>query len=324
MANAILIESNGGPEVLKQVQYQLPDPKENEIQIRHTAIEVNFIDIYHRKGLYELNYNPKILGISAVGIVEKVGSKVKGYKEDDRVGYATAKGGAYCTIRNIDADLVFQIPPDVTDDIAASAMLKGLTAHYLVHRTYLVREGTAVLIHAAAGGVGKLLAQWSRYLGSYVIGTVGSDEKKQIALDNGCHHVINYNSEDLVAKVMEYTQNIGVNAVYDGIGKTTIDRSLKCPMNMGIVVLYGAASGPVEAINTSDLGAKSLFFTRPRIDHYKSNRMELLLSAAEVFDKIINGVLKIPTPTKMPLADAAKAHQLLESRQAVNSIVLIP
>lgn len=324
MPNAVILESHGGPEVLKHVQYQVPEPAENEVQIKHTAIEVNFVDIYHRKGLYQLNHNPKILGVSAVGVVQKVGSKVKGYKEDDRVGYATATGGAYCDVRNINADLIFQIPPDVTDDIAASSLVKGMTAHFLVHRTYLVREGSGVLVHAAAGGVGKMLAQWSRYLGAFVIGTVGSDEKKQIALDNGCHYVINYNSEDLVAKVMEYTNNIGVNAVYDGIGKATIDRSLKCPMNMGIVVLYGSASGQVEAINTADLAAKSLFFTRPSLFHYKSNRMELLMSANEVFDKVIRGVLKVPAPTKMPLADAAKAHQLLESRQAVNSVILVP
>ncbi|MFN8911238.1 MAG: zinc-binding dehydrogenase, partial [Alphaproteobacteria bacterium] len=233
-------------------------------------------------------------------------------------------GGAYSQVRNINANFIFAVPESVTDKIAASSIVRGLTAHALAHRVFIVRSGVAVLIHAAAGGVGKILAQWCNHLGAYVIGTVGSDEKKQIALENGCHQVINYNAEDLIAKVVEYTKGLKVNAVYDSIGRSTFDRSLDCLMNMGIMVLYGSSSGDVDTVDCKKIASKSLFFTRPSVFHYKGNRFELILSANELFSNIAKGVIKIPDPEVLQLEKAALAHEKLQNRKLANSIVLIP
>lgn len=324
MTKAIIIESPGGSDVLKLTDVKLADPAANEVQIKHTAIEVNYIDIHHRTGQYSLSNDPKIPGVSAVGYIEKLGADVTGFNEGDRVGYITPSGGAYSQARNINSNFIFAIPSEINDKLAASAIVRGLTAHFLCTRTFIVRSGMAVLIHAAAGGVGKILSQWCNHLGAYVIGTVGSDEKKQIALDNGCHAVINYNTEDLIQKVKEYSKGIFVNAVYDSVGETTFDRSLDCLMSMGIMILYGSSSGAVKTIDTDKLAAKSLFFTRPSLFHYKGNRYELILSANEVFTHIANGTIKIPEPDILPLEKAAAAHDQLEGRKMLNSIVLVP
>lgn len=324
MSKAIVIESFGAPSGMKFKEVIVSNPKPSEVQIKHSAIEVNYVDVYHREGLYQLPNDSKIPGVSAIGYITKVGSDVDGFREGDRVAYITPNGGAYSQTRNINANFIFSVPESVPDKIAAASIVRGLTAHALCNRVFIVRSGVAVLIHAAAGGVGKILSQWCNHLGAYVIGTVGSDEKKQVALENGCHQVINYNSEDLVAKVVEYTKGIKVNAVYDSIGQTTFDRSLECLMNMGIMVLYGASSGAVDTIDAKKIAAKSLFFTRPSVFHYKGNRFELILSANELFNNIMTGVIKVPEPEFIPLENAALAHEKLQSRGLTNSIVLIP
>lgn len=324
MPQAIIFETTGGPEVLKSVTYNISDPKPNEIQIRHIAIEVNYIDIYHRTGVYSLNYNPKIPGVSAIGEIVKIGDEINGFRVGDRVGYATASGGAYCEVRNVNSQLAFAVPTALDPKLIASCMLKLLTAHYLACRTYIVRPAIAVLIHAAAGGVGKLLAQRCNMLGAYVIGTVGSEEKKSVALANGCNLAINYNTEDWVAKIKEVTNGIGVNVVYDSVGQATYLKSLQCLMRMGMMVLYGSSSGAVSTIDVSLLGEKSLFFTRPSLFDYKGNQMELILSCNEIFTHLEEGDFKLTPSQEFKLSDAAEAHKLLESRLSTGSIILTP
>ncbi len=321
---AVSFDTPGSAEVLKIIEFNISDPKDNEVQIEHTAIEVNYIDINQRKGLSAISGSVKIPGMSAIGEIVKIGRDVKGYKVGDRVGYATAASGAYTSARNIDANLLFAIPPEITDQHAACIMVRGLTAHYLLFRTFCVHAGMQILIHSAGSGVGKLMTQWAKHLDAYVIGTVGSEERRQAALDAGCSKVINYKTEDLVAKVKQYTQNIGVNAVYDGIGKDTFDKSLDCLMPIGIMILYGTASGGVDNIDIAKIAAKSLYFTRPRLADYKRNRIELLLSANEVFTAYTQGIITVDDPKVYSLADAAKAHTALEDRTHKTSIILVP
>lgn len=324
MPKGIIIESSADSAVLKKIEYEISNPKEYEVQIQHIAIEVNFIDIYHRKGIYNLDYNPKIPGVSAVGEIIKVGSKVAGFQKGNKVGYVTAKGGAYCEIRNISSELVFAIPDSMNLKVLGSCLVKALTAHYLACRVFIVRNGTAVLVHAAAGGVGKILSQWCKLSGAYVIGTVGSNEKKAIAKKNGCDYVLNYTSEDWVSKVKEITNNIGVNAVYDSIGQETYLKSIECLMNMGMMVLYGGSSGMVNSVDINVLASKSLFFTKPSLFHYKAHRMELIISCNELFERINVGGLVLEDPQEIKLADAQQAHELLESRTIHSPIILVP
>lgn len=325
MSQAIAIETFGGPEVLKLITVESTNPGPNEVQIKHTAIEVNYIDIYHRAGTRLLDTHPKIPGMSAVGVVSKVGSSVKDFAVGDRVGYATSPlAGSYCEMRNIDSQLLIPLPPKLDDKILASCLLKGITAHMLACQVYVVRPATAVLIHAAAGGVGRQLAGWCNFLGAYVIGAVGSEEKKKIAMASGCHLAINYNAENLVSKVREATGNMGVNVVYDSIGDATFNQSLDCLMNIGMMVLYGATSGEVAAINTDLIANKSLFFTRPSLFHYKSTKKELISAANAFFALLADGILKAPAPIEFKLSDAAEAHKLVESRQNLSPVILIP
>lgn len=324
MVKAVVINQVGGPEVLQVVDIHVGKPGPGQIRIRHKAIEVNYVDIYHRTGAYPLNNNPKIPGVSAVGEVIEVGSEVTNFSPGDRVAYATAPGGAYCVERNISTNLVFTIKPEIPDKMAAAVLVKGMTAHYLATRVYITAPGKAVLIHAAAGGVGQALTQFCKSRGAYVIGTVGSDAKKKIAIDAGCHEVINYTTEDWVAKIKKLTAGHGVNAVYDSVGKATFKGSIDCLTDIGIMILYGSSSGPVNTIDTDLLAAKSLFFTRPSIFHYKKNRMELLLSAEDLWQHVVDGIVIPKIFAEFSLEQAAEAHKLLESRKASGSIILIP
>lgn len=325
MAKAVIFEQAGAPSVLKMVDVPTKQPAKGEVLLRQTAIEVNYIDVYHRTGAYVLHNNPKIPGVSAVGVIEAVGEEVYKFKVGERVGYATSfEGGGYASHRCISQELIFPIHEGIDDRIAAGCLVKGLTAHYLANRAYICRGGTAVLIHAAAGGVGQLLAQWAKNNGAFVLGTVGSDAKKAIALDYGCHVAINYNTENWVERVKQETGGWGVTAVYDSVGKATFDGSLEVLMNIGILVSYGQSSGPVPPFDIGRLSAKSLFITRPSLLHYKKNRIELVLSANELFLNLKDGSLKPPIYREFPLEQAAEAHALLESRTYAGTIVLIP
>ncbi|MDF3047263.1 MAG: uncharacterized protein K0R73_381 [Candidatus Midichloriaceae bacterium] len=326
MALGIAITSFGGPEVLQSINYDPLPPLEDEVQIQHTAIEVNYIDIYHRRGIYPLNTDPKIPGVSAVGRVVKVGANVTEFAVGDRVCYATSdkKASAYCGITNVKQSILLKLESDFDDVLIAANLLKGITAHMLACHVYVVRPGIAVLIHAAAGGVGRILAQWCNFLGAYVIGTVGSDDKKSIALQNGCHLVINYSTEDVVAKVREITENIGVNVVYDGVGSATFDTSISCLMNVGMMVSYGSSSGIVSNINVEKIASKSLFFTRPSVYNYAAHRRELMIAFNAFLAKVNSNIIQLSKPTVFKLAEAAKAHSLLESRKNLSSLVLVP
>jgi NADPH:quinone reductase len=324
MVQAVSFENPGGIEVLKVIDVAVSPPADEEVTVKHIACEVNFLDVYHRKGIYPLDANPKIPGVSAVGYIEKLGKNVKGFREGDRVGYVCKFGGGYSVKRNINQSVIFSIPEQIPDYIAAASIVKGLTAHYLCKETFIVKPGVAVLIHAAAGGVGQILARWCNMLGALVIGTVGSEEKKGIALKAGCHKVINYQTENWVEKVLKYTNSIGVNCVYDSVGQATFSSSLECLMKIGILVSYGASSGSIQPFDIGLLSGKSLFFTKPSLFDYKENRLNLVLSAGELFENIKEELLVINEPTRFPLIEAAKAHSDLESRKTTGSSILIP
>ncbi len=324
MSKAIVFDQPGAPNVLRYVEVPDRKPEANEIFIRHTAIEVNYIDIYHRTGQYKLDTNPKIPGVSAVGVVENYGSDVKDLNIGDRVGYVTSlTGGAYSQKRCLPEHLAFRIPDDINDKVAASCLVKGMTAHYLANRAYLPGPNKTVLIHAAAGGVGQLLAQWCNALGAKVIGTVGSDPKKEVALRSGCHEVFNYKTENWAQKVLEVTDGFGVHCVYDSVGKDVVEGNLQVVCEIGLYVLYGQSSGPVQ-MDVNRLAPKSLFFTRPSLFSYKKNRAELVISAIELFTQIREKKIRPTIFKEFPLEKAAEAHALLESRQATGSIILIP
>ncbi len=324
MTKDIVFDTPGAASVLKLNDVSVEKPSAQQVRILQTAIEVNYLDIYQRTGLYNISGTPKIPGVSAVGVVQELGSGVEAYNIGDRVGYATAPSGAYCKERCIEANLLFAIPKEVPDKVAAACLVKGLTAHYLATRVFIVHEGTIVLVHAAAGAVGQLLTQWCNNLGAFVVGTVGSDAKKKIALDSGCHDVINYTTENWVERVKAITNGKDVSVVYDSVGKATINGSLDVLQDMGVLVLYGSTSGLVKQLDLTQISQKSLFFTQPSLFHYKKNRNELLLSATEVFQNLISGNLKVKIQAELPLAEAAKAHEMLESRSTMGSIILIP
>lgn len=324
MAQAVVISQPGGFEVLQLTDLPVGAPAPDQVKIRQKAIEVNFIDIYQRRGDYPISAQQKIPGVSAVGEVIELGSNIKNFKIGDRVAYCTSPSGAYTSERNIAAELLFPVDPDISDKNAAAMLVKGMTAHYLACRTYITGPGKAVLIHAAAGGVGQALTRLCRFRETYIIGTVGSDEKKQIALDAGCHKVFNYRTENWAALTREATFGFGVNTVYDAVGKDTFLHSLECLGDMGLMVLYGMASGPVNEVDLKLLAAKSLFLTRPSIFNYKKNRMELVLTANDIWSYIRDKVFEPAIYAEFPLAQAAEAHKLLESRKSTGSIILIP
>ncbi len=324
MTHAIRIHEHGGPDVMKWEAVDVGKPGDKEILVRHSAVGLNYIDTYHRTGLYKIAL-PSIIGREGAGVVEAVGIGVTEVKVGDRVAYGSAPIGSYAESRLVSADRVVRIPDGVTDQQAASMMLKGMTAQYLIRRTHCVKPGDTILFHAAAGGVGLILCQWARHLGATVIGTVGSEEKAVLAKANGCHHVINYRSEDFVARVTEITGGKKCAVVYDGVGKDTFMKSLDCVRPRGLVALFGNASGKVEALDLGILAAKgSLFVTRPTLDTHVATREDLVATANDLFDVVSRGIVKIEVNQTYALKDAAQAHRDLEARKTTGSTVLIP
>lgn len=324
MTYAIRIHQTGGPEVLSWEPVELPAPAAGEATVRHAAVGLNFIDTYHRTGLYPLPL-PSGIGLEGAGVVEAVGAGVTEVQVGDRVAYAGGPLGAYAEARNIPAHRLLKIPDPISFDTAAAMMLQGLTAAYLLRKTYRVQAGDAVLIHAAAGGVGLIACQWAKALGATVIGTVGSDAKGELAKAHGCDHVINYSTENFVARVREITGGEGVPVVYDGVGKDTFMGSLDCLRPLGMLVTYGNASGPVPPLDLLLLSQKgSLFVTRPTIMSYTAKRPDLEALGAELFDVVASGKVKIEVHQRYALKDAAQAHRDLEARKTTGSTILLP
>ena len=323
MTKAIRIHQTGGPEVLQLEDIELPAPAKGEVRIKHHAIGLNFIEIYFRKGAYPapLPFTP---GNEGAGQIVAVGKGVKGFKVGDRVAYA-AIPGSYAEERNIDARYIVKLPKEINYETGAAMMLKGLTAQYLLRRTYKVKKGDVVLVHAAAGGVGLILCQWAKALGATVIGTVGSEEKGVLAKKAGAKHIIYYNSENFVERVAELTKGKKCDVVYDGVGKATFPGSLDCLKPMGTFVSFGSASGQIDAFNIGILQQKgSLFATRPTLFHYIAKREDLDAMAKDLFKVVKNGTVKIPIHSRWKLEDVAEAHKALESRQTTGAAVLIP
>ena len=322
MPKAIVVSQNGGPEVLELRNIAKPKPPAaGQVLLRHTAIGVNYMDIYYRSGFYKSPRLPMIPGMEAVGIVEAVGKGVK-IPVGSRVVYATAQTGAYCQYRLIKAKHLSGIPDSVSDNVAAAIFAKAMTAHYLLLRTYKLRKGDTILIHAAAGGVGQIMCQLAKHLGAIVIGTVGSDDKISVARMAGCDHVINYTTQDFAKEVMRITKNQGVLVAYDSVGKDTFQKSISCIMPLGLMVSFGQSSGPVPDINVLSLAKKGIYLTRPTLSLYKGNRHEFVLSAVEVFKLIEDGVLRVNIHKTYPLEQAAKAHSEIESRLTTGSTIL--
>ncbi len=324
MTHAIQISEHGGADVLSWVEVAVGPPKEGEVQLRQTAVGLNFIDVYHREGLYPVPALPAVIGMEAAGEVVAVGSGVSGLQVGDRVAYTDVLG-SYAEERNVPANRMLKLPDSISDQTAAAMMLQGLTAHYLLQRTFSVGPDTIMLFHAAAGGVGLIACQWARHLGATIIGTVGSEEKAELAKANGCTHTIKYRDEDFVARVKDLTDGKGCDVVYDSIGKDTFPASLDCLKPRGLWVSYGNASGSVEAFNIGILAQKgSLFVTRPTLMTYIADRQDLETGSRELFDVIGKGHVKITVNQTYALSDVATAHRDLESRKTTGSTVLLP
>jgi NADPH:quinone reductase len=324
MTHAIRIHAQGGPEVMKWEAVTVGEPGPNEVRIKHTAVGLNYIDTYHRSGMYPVAL-PTVLGREGAGVIEALGSAVTEFKVGDRVAYASSPIGSYSEARLMVAERLVKVPDNITDQQAACMMLKGMTAQYLLRRTFRVKAGDTILAHAAAGGVGLILCQWAKHLGATVIGTVGSAEKAVLAKAAGCDHVINYNTEDFVKRVAEITGGKKCPVVYDGVGKDTFAKSLDCLSPLGLMVSYGAASGKVEPFNTGDLAAKgSLYLTRPTLDTYIAKREDLVATTNDLFAVVGTGTVKIDINQTYALKDAAQAHRDLEARKTTGSTVLLP
>lgn len=324
MTQAIRVHAYGGPEVLKWEKVEVGEPGPGEVRIKQTAVGLNYIDVYARTGFYPQPSLPFIPGIEGAGVVTAVGEGVKELKVGRRVAYA-GPIGAYAEERLIAADRVVRLPAALSDEVAASIMLKGMTAQYLLRRTYQVGPQTTLLFHAAAGGVGLIACQWAASLGATVIGTVGSAGKALIARAHGCAHVINYREEDFVTMVKAYTKGQGVDVVYDSIGKDTFPGSLDCLKPLGLWVSFGQASGPVPDFKITLLSQKgSLYATRPSIGNYTSTRKDLVATANDLFEVVGSGKVKIAVNETYPLAEAARAHRDLEARLTTGSTVLLP
>ena len=325
MTKAIRIHETGGPEVLRFEDIEIGDPGPGEVRITHSAVGLNFIDIYLRTGLYPLPGLPCVVGLEGAGRVDAVGDGVTEFQPGDRVAYAAPQPGAYAEARLIPADRLVKLPDGISDHQAAAMMLQGMTVEYLIRRTYQVKSGDTVLFHAAAGGVGLIACQWLNHLGVTVIGTVGSAEKAELAKAHGCHHTINYREEDFPARVREITNGAGVPVVYDSIGQATFENSLDCLQPRGLMVTYGNASGPVTGFNPGVLAQKgSLYLTRPTLFTYVAAREDLLASAGALFDVVQGGAVKIEINQSYPLAEAAQAQQDLEERKTTGSTILLP
>ncbi|HEY5237076.1 MAG TPA: quinone oxidoreductase [Rhizomicrobium sp.] len=321
---AIRIAKTGGPEVLVLEDVDLAAPARGQVRVKHTAIGVNFIDTYQRSGLYPVPV-PGGLGLEAAGTVEALGEGVTSLKIGDRVGYCSGPLGAYAEANNVPADRLVKLPDGISDEEAAASMLKGMTAQYLLKRTFPVQRGQTILFHAAAGGVGLILCQWAKHLGATVIGTVGSDDKIALAKAHGCDHVLNTRDENWVSRVRAITKDEGVPVVYDGVGKETWNGSLDCLAVRGMMVSFGNASGPVPAFEPGILSAKgSLYLTRPTLMHYTRTAQELQETADDLFDVIARGVVKIEIHQRFKLADARAAHEALHSRNTTGATILLP
>ncbi len=324
MTRAIQIEETGGPEVLQWVEIPDPEPRPGEVVVKNSAIGLNFIDTYFRSGLYPLPKLPMVLGQEAAGRVTAVGDGVEGFAVGDRVTYV-AGPGAYAEARSVPAARLLQLPESVSEEQAGGMMLKGMTAEYLIRRTYTVKAGDTVLIHAAAGGVGSILVQWANHLGATVIGTVGSEEKAELARNNGCHHPVLYREESFLDKVKEVTDGQGVPVVYDAVARDTFDDSLASLAPRGVMALYGQSSGPVPPFDIQRLMAGgSLFLTRPSLFNYTSTREDLEESSGSLFDVVGSGAVKIDIGQRYALADTRKAHEDLEARKTTGSTLLVP
>jgi len=321
---AIRIQKTGGPEVLELQDIELSPPDPAQARVRHTVIGVNFIDTYHRSGLYPAPL-PTGIGLEAAGIVESVGENVTNVKTGDRVAYCSGPLGAYAEANNVPADRLVKLPANVADEIAAAALLKGMTAQYLLKRTFPVQRGQTILFYSAAGGVGLIACQWAKHLGVNVIGTVGSDSKIALAKENGCAHVINTEKQDWVKRVRELTNGEGVPVVYDSVGKDTWDRSLDCLAVRGLMVSFGNSSGAVPDFAPGILSAKgSLYLTRPTLMHYTRTREELQQTADDLFAVLASGVVKVQVNQHFKLSEARAAHEALHSRKTTGATVLIP
>lgn len=321
---AIRIAKSGGPDVLTLQDIDLPPPRTGDVRVKHTAIGVNFIDIYQRSGLYPVPL-PSGLGLEAAGVVEAIGDNVTAVAKGDRVAYCTGPIGSYAGANNVPADRLVKLPPGISDETAAAALLKGMTAQYLLKRTYPLMTGQTIVFHAAAGGVGLIACQWAKHLGATVIGTVGSDEKVMLAKENGCAHVLNTRAGDWSARVREITGGNGATVVYDGIGKDTFMSSLDCLAVRGMLVSFGNASGAVPAFEPGILSAKgSLYLTRPTLFHYTRTPRELQETADDLFAVIQSGAVKIAIHQRFPLAEARQAHEALHSRATTGATLLLP
>src|SRR5690349_10842362 len=325
MTAAVRVHKHGGPEVLTYEQIEIGAPGPGQVKLKQHAAGVNYIDTYFRMGMYPSPVGmPFVSGNEAAGEIIAVGPGVTDFKVGDRIAYVHAMG-AYAEEKLLPADRAVKIPDNITYEQAAAMMLKGMTAEYLLRRTYKVQKGDTILVHAAAGGVGLILCQWGKHLGATVIGTVGSPQKAALAKQNGCDHTILYRKEDFAAKVKEITGGKLCDVVYDGIGKTTFPASLDCLRPLGYFVSFGSASGQIDAFNINILQMKgSLFATRPTLNHYAAKREDLMSIAADLFDKVSSGAVKIPINQKYPLKDARKAHEELESRGTTGTSILVP
>jgi len=321
---AIRFAKTGGPEVLSLQDVELPPPGPGQVRVRHSAIGVNFIDTYQRSGLYPVAL-PSGLGMEAAGTVEAVGEGVTSLKLGDRAGYCTGPIGAYAEANNVPADRAVKLPAAISDEVAAAAMLKGMTAQYLLKQTFKVQAGQTILFHSAAGGVGLIAGQWAKHLGAKVIGTVGSDGKIELAKTHGSDHVLNLRMDDWAAKVRELTNGEGVPVVYDSVGKDTFAGSLDCLAMRGMMVSFGNSSGAVPAFEPAVLGAKgSLYLTRPALFHYARTAQELQTMADDLFAVIASGAVKIVIGQRFALKDARAAHEALHSRKTTGATILVP
>lgn len=324
MAKAIRMTRTGGPEVLEYVDVEVGEPGPGEARVRQHAIGLNFIDVYFRTGLYPMPL-PSGLGQEGAGVVEAVGEGVSHLRPGDRVAYAGRPNGAYSEVRIMPADILVKLPDAIDFETAAAMMLQGLTVQYLFSSTYKLQPGQTILFHAAAGGVGLIACQWARALGVNLIGTVGSKEKGELALAHGAAHVINYNEEDIVARVLEITGGKKVPVVYDSVGKDTFIRSLDCLQPRGLMVSFGNSSGAVPPFSLNELASRnSLYITRPSLGAYAASRPELEAMAADLFDMVGSGKVKIDINQRFPLAEAAQAHIALEARRTTGSTILLP
>jgi NADPH2:quinone reductase len=324
MARAVRIHAFGGPENLKLDEVEVGAPGPGQVRIRQTAIGLNYLDVYHRTGLYPIGDVPAAIGSEGAGVVDAVGEGVTTFKQGDRVAYCGGPLGAYADERLYPADKLVPLPDWISDEQAAAMMLKGLTAQYLLRRTYPVQSGQTILIHAAAGGVGLIVCQWAKSLGVRVLGTVGSKEKAELAAANGCDVPILYRETDWVARVKQETDGKGVPVVYDSVGKDTVKGSFDCLQPIGTLVIFGQSSGPVPPIELSQLAKGSYYVTRPSIAAYMAQRSDLMQAAAEVFELVKAGTIKVRIAQRFKLEEAADAHRALEARSTTGSTVLIP